>query len=88
VKIERDLSDFVALLNAHNVRYLVVGGDAVVYHGSPRATGDIDFFVEVAPEDARRLEAVPIIFVNKETLRANTMSSGRAKDLRDLEALS
>jgi hypothetical protein len=40
------------------VRYLIVGGYAVAYHGDPRATGDIDRFVEVSQENARKLIAV------------------------------
>jgi len=30
----------------------------VAYHGYPRATGDIDLFVEVSQENARKLIAV------------------------------
>jgi len=30
----------------------------VAFHGYPRFTGDIDFFVEVSPENAARLERV------------------------------
>jgi hypothetical protein len=58
LKLPKDLKDFIALLNAHDVWYLVVGGYAVAYHGYPRMTGDIDLFVEVSPENARKLEAV------------------------------
>jgi hypothetical protein len=37
----KDSREFIELLNAHDVRYLVVGGYAVAYHGHPRMTGDI-----------------------------------------------
>jgi hypothetical protein len=37
---------------------LVVGGHAVAYHGYPRTTGDIDFFVEATEENAAKLEKV------------------------------
>jgi len=40
-----DFSDFVALLNDHNVEYLIVGGYAVSFHGYVRATGDIDIWI-------------------------------------------
>lgn len=36
-----DFSEFLRLLNAHHVSYLVVGGYAVGFHGYPRATADI-----------------------------------------------
>ncbi len=58
MKLPSDLREFIALLNSHDVRYVVVGGYAVAYHGYPRATGDIDLFVEVSQENARKLIAV------------------------------
>lgn len=44
----------LAALNADGVRYLVVGGVAVVLHGHLRTTADLDLVVELAPENARR----------------------------------
>lgn len=44
----------IAALNAAKVRYLVVGGVAVVLHGHLRTTADLDLVVELAPENARR----------------------------------
>ena len=58
MKLPRDLREFIVLLNSHDVKYLIVGGYAVAYHGYPRATGDIDLFVEVSQENARKLIAV------------------------------
>lgn len=55
MNLEKDLREFVALLNALDVRYLIVGAFAVAYHGYPRFTGDIDIFVERSHENARRL---------------------------------
>ena len=57
-KLPNDLREFIELLNAHDVRYVIVGGYAVAYHGFPRLTGDIDFFVETSEENAQRLESV------------------------------
>ena len=36
---------------------MVIGGYAVTAHGHPRYTGDIDFFVEKSPENAKRIVA-------------------------------
>ena len=47
MKMEQDLREFIELLNARDVRYLVVGAYALAYHGRPRYTGDIDFFVSL-----------------------------------------
>lgn len=53
--LEQDYKEFIELLNAHNVRYMVVGGYAVAYHGHVRTTGDIDIWVEISPDNAARL---------------------------------
>jgi hypothetical protein len=58
MKLNKDLREFIALLNSTGVRYLIVGGYAVGFHGYPRFTGDIDFFVERSLENATRLEKV------------------------------
>ena len=50
--------DFVDLLNAFaaaDVRCLVVGAYALGVHGRPRATGDLDVWVEATPENATRV---------------------------------
>jgi hypothetical protein len=43
--ISRDLREFIELLNANGVEFVVVGGFAVAWHGHPRFTADIDFLV-------------------------------------------
>ena len=146
MKLQKDLREFIELLNSHDVKYLIVGGYAVAYHGYPRATGDIDVFVEASRENACKLIAVlasfgfaslgltsqdflepgtivqlgyppnridlvttisgvtfaeawerrvchetgglTMVFVDKETLKANKAAAGRPKDLADLDALS
>jgi hypothetical protein len=50
--------DFAGLLlafNAHEVRYFVVGAYALAAHGRPRATGDLDVWIEPNPENAARV---------------------------------
>ena len=56
--LHKDFTDFLRLLNEREVRYLVIGGYAVAYHGCPRYTGDLDIFVEASPENADRLVGV------------------------------
>lgn len=41
-----DFRDFLSMLNKHNVRYILVGGFAVILHGYSRTTGDMDIWVE------------------------------------------
>ncbi|MEO8603249.1 MAG: nucleotidyltransferase [bacterium] len=57
-KLQTDLREFIALLNSRAVEYLIVGGHAVAFHGHPRFTGDIDFFVRTTAENAQRLLSV------------------------------
>lgn len=50
-----DFRDFLRLLHSHGIEYLLVGGYAVALHGYPRTTGDLDIWIRVTPENARRL---------------------------------
>lgn len=48
--------DFVDLLRAFaaaEVRFLIVGAYALAHHGRPRATGDLDVWVDPTPTNAR-----------------------------------
>jgi len=53
--LHKDLREFVGLLNANGVEYLVVGAFAVAFYGIPRYTGDLDLFVRPSPANADRL---------------------------------
>lgn len=47
-----DFKDLLNLFNAHEVRYLVVGGYAVMKYTEPRFTKDLDLWVEASPTNA------------------------------------
>ena len=49
-----DFKEFIESLNANGVRYLVVGGYAVAFHGHPRYTKDLDIWLEMTPENAAK----------------------------------
>ena len=143
--IDDDFLEFLRLLTDHKVRYVVIGGYAVAFHGYPRYTGDIDIFVEISKSNAKKLvqvfkdfgydvpnlreemflnrgkiirigeppnrlevlmgisgvsfeecyrnrivcqaEGVKINFISRELLLQNKTSSGRLKDLVDVEHL-
>jgi hypothetical protein len=53
--VPHDFKEFLKLLSAHQVEYLLVGGYAVAYHGYPRATGDLDVWIARNPENARKV---------------------------------
>lgn len=52
------IEDLVTLcrnLNVHQVKYVIVGGFAVIRHGYIRGTGDIDLLVENSAENIHRI---------------------------------
>lgn len=50
-----DLYDFVRALSKHNVQYMVVGGHAVGFHAVPRATKDLDVWIEPGAQNRARI---------------------------------
>ena len=56
-QLQADFKDFLSLLNAHRVDYLLIGGYAVGYHGYPRATVDLDVWIARMPDNANRMVA-------------------------------
>lgn len=44
----------IEALNAANVRYVIVGGVAVVLHGVNRFTADLDLIIDLSPSEARK----------------------------------
>ena len=57
MNLSQDFKEFAELLNKHQVKYLIVGGYALAYHGFPRFTGDIDFWLEKSEENASKVIA-------------------------------
>ena len=49
-----DIRLFLASLNEHDVRYVVIGALAFPHHGYARATLDVDVFIDAVAENARR----------------------------------
>jgi hypothetical protein len=42
-----DFKELLSVFNAHSVKYLIVGGYAVSFHAQPRATKDLDLFIDL-----------------------------------------
>lgn len=57
IHLPPDFKDFLQLLNSYQVEYLLIGGYAVGYHGYPRATGDMDIWIAMAPHNAEKVVA-------------------------------
>ena len=58
IQLPPDFKEFLQLLNAHRVEYLLIGGYAVGYHGYPRATADMDIWIASQPPNATKVVAV------------------------------
>ena len=58
IELPNDFKEFLKLLNSYEVEYLLVGGYAVGYYGYPRATGDMDIWIAVHPDNANKLMRV------------------------------
>lgn len=50
-----DFKEFLQLLNAHQIKYLLIGGYAVSYYGYPRATVDMDIWIAISPDNAQKI---------------------------------
>lgn len=55
LEISRDLNELLRLFLSHEVRFLVIGGHAVSFHGYPRFTKDLDIWVERDQANALRI---------------------------------
>jgi hypothetical protein len=74
-----DFLDLLCALLAADARFMVVGAYAVGVHGRPRATKDLDVWVEPSVANAR--------VIGLEALLANKRAAGRPQDLADVHAL-
>ncbi|MFO7891769.1 MAG: nucleotidyltransferase [bacterium] len=55
MEIQPDFKDLLELFNAHKVKYIIVGGYALAFHGAPRYTGDIDIYIKPDTQNAERI---------------------------------
>ncbi|HAS52630.1 MAG: hypothetical protein A2X56_05780 [Nitrospirae bacterium GWC2_57_13] len=55
METQTDYKELLALFNAHEVRYMIVGAYALAFHGAPRYTGDLDILVRPDRENSGRI---------------------------------
>ncbi|MDT5062959.1 MAG: hypothetical protein QOH63_3418 [Acidobacteriota bacterium] len=58
IPLPPDFKEFLRLLNARQVEYLLIGGYAVGYYGYPRATADMDIWIAINRHNAEKVVAV------------------------------
>ncbi len=80
IELPLDFKEFLKLLNEKGVRYLLIGGYAVGYHGYPRATNDMDVWIAIRLDNAQKivdvlkefgfdqLELTPDLFLKKDKI--------------------
>ncbi len=81
-KLPNDFREFFKLLNEHKVKYLLIGGYAVGYHGYPRATNDIDIWIENNEENANRIIKTLIEFGFTDTKLSPNMFQSKQNIIR------
>jgi hypothetical protein len=58
----QDYKDLLSAFQFHGVKYLVVGGFAVIHHSQPRFTKDMDLFIKPDAENANATYAALAAF--------------------------
>ena len=51
--MHQDYKDLLSAFQSHGVKYLIVGGFAVIYHSQPRFTKDMDLFIQADAANAK-----------------------------------
>lgn len=55
ISLDPNFKEFLELLNSAGVKYLLLGGYAVNFHGYHRFTGDLDVWIAVSPDNSQRV---------------------------------
>jgi hypothetical protein len=58
----RDFKELLQCFRDHDVKYLIVGGYAVSFHSQPRATKDLDLFLQASLDNAKAAYAARVAF--------------------------
>ncbi|MDL1894434.1 hypothetical protein FBQ87_16340 [Sphingobacteriales bacterium CHB3] len=98
--LSKDFREFIASLNEHDVRYLVIGGIAVAAHGHPRYTKDMDIWLWLDRGNAEKFVAAlrdfgfgslgkrPEDFLNPDDVHQFGVEPNRIDVLTDLGGIS
>jgi hypothetical protein len=76
LELPPDFKELLSLLNSHGVEYLLIDGYAVGYHGYPRATQDLDIWIAIHPDNAKRLVAALHAFIGADLTPDRFMQEG------------
>ena len=74
IPLPQDFSEFLQSLNDQQVKYLLIGGYAVAYHGYPRSTADMDVWIAMEPANVQAvLAAIQAVGFPTETVDPQTL---------------
>ena len=74
--VAEDLRDLLKAFIDHDVQFLIVGGYALAVHGHPRATGDLDVWLECSEANASRAyEALRVFGAPLQDLQVEDLST-------------
>ncbi len=91
----QDFEDLLALFARFDVRYLIVGGLAFIFHAKPRYTKDMDLWLDPDPDNVRRANQALVAFGSPELMATDSpdeilqlgVAPNRIDLLREMEAL-
>ena len=89
----QDYKDLLSAFHAHGVKYLIVGGYAVVFHAQPRFTRDIDLFIKADAANAQATYAalaefgVPLQSISDTSQSYNAARADFARSLYVIDAV-
>ena len=89
----QDYKDLLSAFHAHGVKYLIVGGYAVVFHAQPRFTRDIDLFIKADAANAQATYAalaefgVPLQSISDTVQSYNAARADYARSLYVIDAV-
>ncbi len=92
----QDFEDILDLFHRHEVRYLIVGGLAFIFHAKPRYTKDMDLWIDPESDNVRRANLALTEFGSPELMSVDEpgevlqlgVAPNRIDLLRDVGALS
>ena len=79
--MNQDFQDILSAFCDEGVEFLLVGAYALAVHGLPRATGDLDLWIET------EVAGITLPVISRSHLVQNKRAAGRPQDVADLARL-
>ena len=73
MEVIKDFEDLLYMLDKQQVKYLIIGGLAFIYHAKPRYTKDLDLWIDPSPLNIKKANRALIDFGSPLLLDKNTV---------------